>query len=145
MTDHYEALGVDKNATHEEIKKAHRRKVRKNHPDKGGDPEKFMLVQRAYEILSNEEKRRRYDNGEPDPPNTIHEAFSYVAGMFKSIMNGAGEQLICIDVIGKMQGFVATDKLKMKKQVGEWEAKIIFLGQVKARLSHKGSRQNILT
>lgn len=76
MTDHYEALGVDKNATPEEIKKAHRRKARKNHPDKGGDPEKFMLVQRAYEILSNEEKRRRYDNGEPDPPNIIHEAFN---------------------------------------------------------------------
>lgn len=65
--------------------------------------------------------------------------------MFKSIMSGADERVICIDVIGKMKGFVAQDKLKMKKQVSEWESKIVLLGQVKARLTHKGTRQNILT
>lgn len=145
MDDHYEALGVDKSATPDEIKKAHRRKVRKNHPDKGGDPEKFMMVQRAYEILSDEEKRRRYDNGEPDPPNVIHEAFSYVGGMFNSIVDRADERLICNNVIEQMQMLVAADQQKVKKQVGEWEKKITFLGQVKARLSYKGSRQDILT
>ncbi len=52
-TRYYELLGVDKKATTEEIRKAFRKKALKEHPDKGGDPEKFKEVTAAYEVLSN--------------------------------------------------------------------------------------------
>lgn len=59
--DYYEILGVDKNATQDEIKKAYRRLVMTHHPDKGGDEEQFKEIAEANEILSDESKRENYD------------------------------------------------------------------------------------
>lgn len=64
----YEILGIDETASKEEIKKAYHDKAQETHPDKeGGSQEKFLEVSRAYKILSDEEKRQRYDDtGEED-------------------------------------------------------------------------------
>ncbi len=67
VKDPYKALGVDKKASAEDIKKAYRKLARKYHPDKNpGDTsaeERFKDVQEAYAILSDEEKRKQYDQG----------------------------------------------------------------------------------
>jgi len=65
--DHYATLGIAKNATPDEIKKAYRKLASQHHPDKGGDKVKFQEVQTAYETLGNAEKRREYDNPSPPP------------------------------------------------------------------------------
>mmetsp|Transcript_17238 Transcript_17238/g.30225 ORF Transcript_17238/g.30225 Transcript_17238/m.30225 type:complete len:430 (+) Transcript_17238:38-1327(+) len=57
----YELLGVDRQASSSEIKKAYHRMAMKHHPDKGGDPETFKDIQRAFEVLSDSEQRERYD------------------------------------------------------------------------------------
>jgi hypothetical protein len=63
--DYYEVLGVDKSATADEIKKAYRKIALKYHPDRNqGDKEaeeKFKEAAEAYDVLSNDEKRQRYD------------------------------------------------------------------------------------
>jgi molecular chaperone DnaJ len=60
--DYYKILGVDKNATQEEIKKAYRRLAHKYHPDKkGGDEKKFKEINEAYQVLSDKQKRAQYD------------------------------------------------------------------------------------
>jgi molecular chaperone DnaJ len=62
--DYYEVLGINKNASKEEIKKAYRLLAKKYHPDvnKASDAEeKFKEIQEAYEILSNDQKRSAYD------------------------------------------------------------------------------------
>lgn len=58
----YKILGVDKNASAKDIKQAYRKAVLKHHPDKGGDPDIFKDIQAAYSILSDEEKRKKYDS-----------------------------------------------------------------------------------
>lgn len=55
-------LGVDKKATTDEIRKAFRKKALKEHPDKGGDPDKFKILTHAYDVLTNPEKRQLYDD-----------------------------------------------------------------------------------
>jgi molecular chaperone DnaJ len=60
--DYYDVLGVGKNASADEIKKAFRRKAVELHPDKeGGDEAKFKEVNEAYEVLKDQQKRQRYD------------------------------------------------------------------------------------
>ncbi len=59
----YASLGVESTADENEIKRAFRRQAMQHHPDKGGDPEKFKEINRAYEILSDKDKRAIYDEG----------------------------------------------------------------------------------
>jgi molecular chaperone DnaJ len=60
--DHYNTLGVDRNSTPDEIKKAYRRMAAIHHPDKGGDTAEFQKIQQAYETLSDPQKKQEYDN-----------------------------------------------------------------------------------
>jgi len=59
--DYYQILGVEKNASPEDIKKAYYRLAHKYHPDKGGDEEKFKEINEAHQTLSNQEKKAQYD------------------------------------------------------------------------------------
>ncbi|MBI4122076.1 MAG: molecular chaperone DnaJ [Parcubacteria group bacterium] len=60
--DYYNILGVGKNASEEDIKKAFRKLAHQHHPDKaGGNVEKFKEINEAYQVLGNADKRRQYD------------------------------------------------------------------------------------
>lgn len=64
MKDYYEILGVSKDASQDEIKKAFRKLAHKYHPDKkGGDEKKFKEASEAYAVLGDEKKRQQYDMG----------------------------------------------------------------------------------
>ena len=65
VTDYYQTLGVRRDADQETIKRAFRKLARANHPDTNkGDPEadsRFKAINEAYTVLSDPEKRRKYD------------------------------------------------------------------------------------
>jgi curved DNA-binding protein len=59
--EYYSTLGVSQTATADEIKRAFRKKAHEHHPDKGGDQEAFKKINEAYQVLSDDQKRRQYD------------------------------------------------------------------------------------
>ena len=94
--DLYKVLGIKRSASQEEIKKKYRELTRKYHPDKNqGDPnasQKFTEVAEAYEILSDEKKRRKYDRGGMDAVNDQHHEGNFdpfdIFGMFNGGQRG---------------------------------------------------------
>ncbi len=105
--DYYEVLGVDKSASADEIKKAYRKKAIQYHPDKNpGDKEaeeKFKEAAEAYEVLSNPDKRARYDQ-------FGHEGMSGAGGFGGGFGGGQGMSMDDIfsmfgDIFGGHGGF----------------------------------------
>ncbi len=95
MSDYYNILGVNKNASQEDIKKAYRKKALEHHPDRGGDEIKFKEAAEAYETLSDENKRREYDTfGKRDNRGhsagfNMNDIFSQFGDIFGGAFGGA--------------------------------------------------------
>ena len=70
--NYYELLGVSKDASPDDIKRAYRRQASKHHPDKGGDTKKFQEIQTAYDTLSDPNKRANYDSPQQGPRANFH-------------------------------------------------------------------------
>jgi len=73
--DYYTILGVNRNASQDDIKKAYRKLAMAHHPDRGGDHNKFAEINSAYDTLSDPAKRQQYDNPQPQ--------FNYNANDFR--------------------------------------------------------------
>jgi molecular chaperone DnaJ len=95
---HYDSLGVAKNASADDLKKAYRKLARRYHPDNNpGDAEaekKFKEIQQAYDVLSDEEKRKQYDafgstNGRAGPTNVDFGDFD-LGDIFGGLFGGRG-------------------------------------------------------
>ncbi len=71
VSDLYELLEVPRDASPEEIKRAYRRQARRHHPDAGGDEEAFKQITHAFQVLSDPQRRARYDRfGDDGTPST---------------------------------------------------------------------------
>lgn len=93
MENYYQILGVDSNATPDDIKKAYRKLANKHHPDKGGDQSKFKDISVAYETLSDPQKKAEYDMMQQGGSRQFHfhtgnGGFEHFADVFGSHFGG---------------------------------------------------------
>jgi len=96
--EYYELLGVSEDADQKEIKKAYRKKAKKYHPDSNSDSsdeEKFKKINKAYDVLSDEEKRKKYDRfGKQGVSGNAYagqqRAASHFQDIFEEIFGGGG-------------------------------------------------------
>jgi DnaJ-class molecular chaperone len=91
--DYYKILNVSKEASDSEIKKSYRKLAKENHPDKGGDPEKFKQIAEAYEVLSNKDKRTQYDTFGKFDGNMNINPFEIFESMFRDIGLDSGDNV----------------------------------------------------
>jgi DnaJ-class molecular chaperone len=92
VSEHYAALGLKSDATLSDIKKAFRQKASQFHPDRNSDPDapaRFRKVQEAYDVLSDDDKRKAYDDNRrrnllDDPAQTAREIWQ---GYFQQVLN----------------------------------------------------------
>jgi len=78
--DYYQILGVSRDSSQADIKRAFKKLASKHHPDKGGDENEFKKVQEAYEVLGDNQKRQAYDNPEPQWQRYAPPGFDEVFG-----------------------------------------------------------------
>jgi len=117
--DYYQILGISRDASPDEIKKAYRKLAHKYHPDKGGDEKKFKEINEAYQILSDKEKKSQYDKfgsvfeggaGEPGPGFDFQWAWGKPDSDFDFDLGDFGE------VMDEVFGFGAARKKKDLKR-----------------------------
>jgi len=131
----YDTLGVDKGASAADIKKAFREGAKKKHEDKGGDNEEMVELNKAYAILSNPAKRKRYDNtGE-----TSEESFEVkFAGLIQQVFMGLVEReenvegMDLVKRFGDITNGILAENNKNKRTV---ERKVEKIKKVYDRLS----------
>ena len=102
---HYETLGIQPDATPEEVKAAYRRKAQKTHPDRGGNEEEFKKAGKALEVLSDPKRRASYDqhgdDGDGSPGDPRATAESVLADLFGSALEKGGN--VVASVMAKLQ------------------------------------------
>lgn len=115
----YDILGVDKEATEQDIKKAYRKKAVKNHPDKGGSSDEFSKIAFAYKVLSDPNERKKYDDTgvTSDTPDEEKAAVEHIKMILnKAISNECQHEFM----YGfSREGIAGILKKVIKKQIAE--------------------------
>lgn len=145
MTDRslYDELGVDKDADAGAIARAYRRRAQRAHPDKGGSTEEFHAVQLAYDVLSDEERRKRYDEtGEAHEPPQAQQAVSVISNMVIQFVDAA--DLDHDDMVEAMKRTVAGQMQRSAGEISRLREKIKKRERALRRIRHRGQGLNIL-
>lgn len=141
----YEDLGVNKNATKEELKQGYRTKAKKNHPDKGGSAEEMAKSNFAYKILSDEKKRIIYDQtgfvDDKNPDNNESVAINKITHIFFSILQQWGDR--CNeDIIEVIKININQNKNQLNENIKNQNKEIKRLTKVLNKLKFKNKLEN---
>ena len=132
--DLYAVLGVTKDATPDQIKKAYRKLASQHHPDKGGDTNKFQEIQTAYDTLSDPQKRQMYDNPQPQGFQTgpggmhwnvhnmdLNDIFNQMFGQQHPGMRRSNKQIFRTNInLTLQEAYTGTNKvLELNTQTGK--------------------------
>ena len=141
----YDILGVSNSATPSEIKKAYRTLSKKYHPDKeGGDEDKFKEIAEAYEVLSNPEKRKRYDEtGEYGKEKSFATGFmGFISQVIMPVIEG-GMTMNC-DLFGKIASVISDIKAQGDSKLKECKSSKENIEDALERLKMKEEGEDLM-
>ena len=148
--DPYLILEVGRAAPHAEIKLAYRRKVQVAHPDRGGDADAFMLVVKAFGLLSDPDARRLFDEtgavDEAAVQGYRREVAVILADMFDAAVATAvatGLKLESVDFIGQMAAAVETGLADARVKLRRIDGEIGALQTLRSRIRRTDEDRNL--
>ena len=141
----YEILGVEKESTEKEIKKAYRDLSKIHHPDKGGDKEKFAKISEAYNVLSDSTKRKQYDDSGfvSNVQNNAAVLTSLVKQYYIPLVY-ENHNRTHVNIIGKFVEELNRLSEVIEKAINDYESKIEKLKASKDKLIFNG-KENIIS
>ena len=144
MTDPYETLGVEPDASADEIKKAHRRAAQRSHPDReGGDTKQFQVVTAAYQVLKDPERRAKYDETGETGDAAGDPVTDRLVQLFNMIVES--EEFDC-NIIDKCKSHIASAMQQLKLEQNKVDATLHRLESQVGRIGTDGHNlfENIL-
>lgn len=149
--DPYDVLGVTKDASASDIKKAHRKKSKETHPDvPGGDARTFALVTLAKDVLSDSERRAKYDaTGEIDehPVDTTDAlAMSLITGVINGIIDGNhAHDPMTLDLVAVTVDYLNGQIRDIRSKRPPLERQLARAEKTKAKFKKKGKGPNLIS
>lgn len=141
----YDDLGVPKDASADDIKRAFRKRAHENHPDKGGTPEKFYPIQRAYAVLGNPHRRSEYDrSGNTNPVDSRDEALAELAGLLLQVIAREDVDPDRFRLIDWARDHIRKTSDSMHKEIAGYRKTIAKRERVLKRLRHKKGTESVV-
>jgi curved DNA-binding protein CbpA len=142
MPDHYETLGVPRDASAADIKSAWRRLAATEHPDKGGDAERMAAINRANDVLGDPDKRAEYDaTGQCDGEDRLeNEARSNLAGMFTAVLDNGSD---APDIIGDTRDLLSQARMQIDQHLAAAKHRVARLTKQRNRVRTKKGATNL--
>lgn len=139
--DLYQILGVEKNVSPEELKKAYRKLARQTHPDAGGNGDHFAVIASAYAVLRDKEKRKRYDETglTVEVPSETLVARTQLLDMIMRLSEEPG------DVLLKAQEHIRKGQAELNVETQQIEGMLRNLKDQLARFKYKGAEEDYIT
>ena len=147
----YDTLGLHRDAPISEVRKAYRRAAKKAHPDTGGSREKFSIVKTAYDVLSDPDRRKEYDEtgkfGEKVVEDKARKAMELACATVEEVINAIGERNnpFSFDVIGDASRHLNEKKRQHEQQLLAFERIIKCRRGFSKRFSAKKGKENIIS
>ena len=142
MTALYEQLGISAGATDEEIRGAYKRKAQRTHPDKNnGDREQYDIVRYAYNVLSDPERRARYDrNGDTSEPGPTQASVieERLVILFSQILSGDLDALNRTDIVAQCNRAIDKALRELQTALGQIDTTIRQHERLRDRLTVEG-------
>ncbi len=149
--DPYDVLGVPRAAGVAAIKAAYRRRAQQAHPDRGGDPDTFIVIVKAFGLLSDPESRRLYDEGgivdEDGVRKHRQEVRIVLADMFDAAVQSAvatGLPLGQVDFIAQMSVAVRKGQAEANRESSVVAGEIAALEALRMRILRADGEANLL-
>jgi curved DNA-binding protein CbpA len=145
LSDLYSVLGVERNATQDEIHRAYRHRAKISHPDSGGSVEAFKKLATAYDTLSDKKRRERYDSTgqvEPALPDNLDvNAFEVLAGKLGMIIH-AEQDVTLMDIGAFIEQTIRKDITQYRADIENQRRAIERLTRLQARVKCKANGED---
>lgn len=145
MSDLYRVLGVGRCAAQDDLRRAYRRKAKSSHPDSGGSVGAFGEIATAYAVLSDPERRERYDlTGEIDPPraDTLDASAIEVIAQKLGLIIHAEQDVTALDIGALIEGAIREDMAQRRANIASHSRAIERTTKLRARVKRKANGQD---